>query len=165
MPPPGVGRILGAKEVVDVSTSREILGFESLADEPFVSITTFRRDGTEASTPVWFVSDDLRRHIFVATGAGTWKVRRIRRNPHVRVAACTARGKVRGRALDGIASLVDEEALVRRLQAEKYGWQRWLIEKAYDLSTWLTRKPAGESVFIEIVPRNEVVALPDRRAA
>jgi PPOX class probable F420-dependent enzyme len=158
------GLRLSAKEVFPMSTPDES-GFERLADEPFVSITTFRKDGTEASTPVWFVSDDLRQRIFVATGAETWKVRRIRRNPHVRVAACTARGKVTAEPIDGTARLVDEEALVRRLQAEKYGWQRWLIEKANAVMTWLRRKPTDEAVYLEIVPRAEVAVPSERRAA
>ena len=106
-----------------MSTILDSPGFSSLEGKPYLSITTFRRDGTEASTPVWFVSDDLRRRILVATGATTWKVRRIRRDPHVRVAACTSRGKVTGGSIDGVARLVHEESLVRRLQREKYGWQ------------------------------------------
>jgi PPOX class probable F420-dependent enzyme len=135
-------------------------GFSGLAGKKYLSITTFRRDGSEASTPVWFVSDDIERRLFVATGADTWKVRRIARNPHVRVAACTASGKVTGDSIDGIARFVDEGDLVRRLQSEKYGWQKWLIEKAYVLSAKLMRKPTGESVYVEIVPRrhDEIVA-------
>ena len=41
----------------------------SLADERYVSITTFRRDGSPASTPVWVVSDDPHR-LLVAQGSG-----------------------------------------------------------------------------------------------
>jgi len=58
----------------------------ALAGEKYIRLTTYRKDGTEASTPVWVVSDDGRR-LLVWTGAGTWKVRRIRRDPRVRVAA------------------------------------------------------------------------------
>lgn len=42
---------------------------------------------------------------------------------------------------------------MRRLQTEKYGWQKWLIEKAYVLSTRVMRRPSGESVYLEIAPR------------
>jgi PPOX class probable F420-dependent enzyme len=121
----------------------------SLADERYISITTFRRDGAPASTPVWVVSDDPQR-LLVATGAGTWKVRRIKRDPHVRVAGCNARGKVHGEAVDAVALLVDEEPLVRRLQYEKYGWQKRLLESVYDLVRRVTRKPRPEEAFIEI---------------
>lgn len=135
--------------------------FTSLGGARYVSITTFRRDGTEASTPVWFVSDDLHRRVFVATGADTWKVRRIRLNPHVRITPCTASGRPTGEPIEARARIADEEALVRELQAEKYGWQTWLIERAYILSMRLRRKPTGESVYLEIVPRrhDELVVL------
>jgi uncharacterized protein len=151
--------------VVDVTTSEEALGFASLEGERYLSITTFRPDGSAASTPVWFVSDDLHRRLLVATGATTWKVRRIRANPHVRVAACTGRGKVTGAPIEGVARFVEEEELVRRLQATKYGWQKALIEKAYALTRWITRKPPEEAVFIEIAPRMELTQLPEARAA
>jgi len=151
---------LAAKEVSDMAVQTEPKGFSALAGARYLSITTFRRDGSQVSTPVWFVSDDLGRRLFVATGADTWKVRRIRRNPHVRVAACTGGGKVIGDPIDGVALIVDEGALVRRLQTEKYGWQKWLIEKAYVLSMKVVRRPTGESVYLEIVPRrhDEIVA-------
>jgi len=135
----------------------------SLATERYVSITTFRRDGSPASTPVWVVSDDPRR-LIVATGADTWKVRRIRRNPHVRVAGCNARGWIHGGAIDGVARLVDEEPLVRRLQVEKYGWQKRLIEASYELVRRLRRKPREESVFIEIVAAPQAVVATTRAA-
>ena len=142
-----------------MATSTEPLAFPTLEGERYLSITTFRRDGTSATTPVWFVSDDPRRRVLVATGAATWKVGRIRRNPHVRIAPCTARGKPTGVPMDGVARFVHEGELVRTLQAEKYGWQKWLIEKAYVLSMKMMRRPTGDSVYLEIVPRrhDEVV--------
>ena len=146
-------------------TTMEPTGFSELEGESFLSITTFRRDGTQATTPVWFVSDDLRKRLFVATGAKTWKVRRVRRDPRVRVAPCTARGKVTGEPIDGIAQIVDDGPLVRRLQAEKYGWQKWLIENAYRLSRAVLRRPAEESVYLEIVPLSKVRDVPAARAA
>jgi uncharacterized protein len=133
-----------------------------LAGERYVCITTFRRDGSEASTPVWVVSDDPHR-LLVATGADTWKVRRIKRNAHVRVAGCTARGKVHGETIDGKARLVNQEELVRRLQYEKYGLQKRIIEGTYRLYLRLTGKERAPEAFIEITPREELVET--RRAA
>jgi PPOX class probable F420-dependent enzyme len=121
----------------------------ALADERYVSITTFRRDGTPVSTPVWVVSDDPHR-LLVATGAGTWKIKRIKKDPHVRVAGCSARGKVHGEAVDGVARLVDERPLVRHLQHEKYGWQMRLIEAGSNLWLRVTRRARPEEAFIEI---------------
>jgi len=128
--------------------------FARLADERYISITTFRRDGSPASTPVWVVSDDHRR-LLVATGAETWKVRRIKSNPRVRVAACNARGKAHGASVNGVARLVDEEELVRRLQRDKYGWQMRLLERLNGLVRRITRKDPPEAAFIEIVAAPE----------
>jgi PPOX class probable F420-dependent enzyme len=56
----------------------------------YLSITSFRRDGTGKATPVWFVQEDGR--LLVETDAGSFKVQRIRRNPSV-----TNATRVRGR--------------------------------------------------------------------
>ena len=61
------------------------MSVSSLARERYISLTTRKRDGTTASTPVWVVSDDGRR-LLVWTGASTWKAKRIRRDPRVLVA-------------------------------------------------------------------------------
>ena len=67
----------------------------ALAEEPFVSITTFKRDGTPVSVPVWCAADN--GSLLVFSEADSWKVKRIRRDPHVRLAPCSARGTPRGR--------------------------------------------------------------------
>jgi uncharacterized protein len=144
-------RTIGLEEVFHMSTlTKDEQALGTLANERYVSITTFRRDGSAASTPVWVVSDDPHR-LLMATGAETFKVRRIRENPHVRVTGCNARGTAHGGTVDGLARLVEEEQLVRRLQLEKYGWQKRLIELAYEVVRRIRRKPREQAVFIEIV--------------
>ena len=115
----------------------------SLAGERYISLTTFKRDGSAVSTPVWVVSDDGRR-LLVWTGAGTWKAKRIRRDPHVLVAASTMRGRERGQRLEGSARIVDGidvKALIRK----KYGWQMRLLERF--------SRGGDSSVTIEIADR------------
>jgi PPOX class probable F420-dependent enzyme len=51
----------------------------ALAKEPFVSITTFKRDGTPVSVPVWCAADN--GTLLVFSEADSWKVKRIRRDP------------------------------------------------------------------------------------
>jgi uncharacterized protein len=113
-----------------------------LAEARYISLTTRRRDGSLASTPVWVVSDDGRR-LLVWTGGSTWKAKRIRRDPRVLVAAASFRGRERGPRIEGRASFVDDvdiHALVRR----KYGWQKRLLER-------LNRGKPDHSVTIAIV--------------
>jgi len=66
----------------------------ALADEKFISLTTFRRDGTAVPTPMWFALDGERILVWTSPTAG--KAKRIRNNPHVTVAPCTVRGNVTG---------------------------------------------------------------------
>ena len=123
----------------------------NLADARYVSLTTFKKDGTEASTPVWIVGDDGR--LLVWTGANTWKAKRIRRDPHVRVTPCTMSGKLRGEPVDAEASILEDTELVRRLLARKYPLG-WPATRALNLATRLvTRKPPGPTVTLEIRPR------------
>jgi PPOX class probable F420-dependent enzyme len=63
-----------------------------LGDEPFVDLVSFRADGTAAHTPVW-VSGDGRR-LFISTFGDSWKIRRMRANPLVGVAACDGPGSL-----------------------------------------------------------------------
>lgn len=113
-----------------------------LAGARYISITTRRRDGSLASTPVWVVSDDGRR-LLVWTHASTWKVKRIRRDPRVLVAKSNYRGRERSPRLQGRAQLVDDVD-VHRLIREKYGWQKRLLEL-------LSRGKPDTSVTIAIV--------------
>jgi PPOX class probable F420-dependent enzyme len=119
--------------------------YTSLADlggARYINLTTRRRDGSLASTPVWVVSDDGRR-LLVWTHASTWKVKRIRRDPRVLAAKSNYRGRERGPRLEGRARIVDDvdvQALIR----EKYGWQKWLLEL-------LSRDKPDTSVTIAIV--------------
>ena len=77
----------------------------SLAGERYISLTTFKRDGTPVSAPVWVTSDDGRR-LLVWSGAQTWKVRRLRRDPRVLVAAASFRGVERGARIAGRARVL-----------------------------------------------------------
>jgi uncharacterized protein len=113
----------------------------NLAVERYINLTTFRKDGSEASTPVWVVSDDGAR-LLVWTGGQTWKAKRIRRDPRVLVARSTMRGRERGDRIEGRARIVeglDVKALIRK----KYGWQMRLLE--------LASRGEDASVAIEIV--------------
>ena len=109
----------------------------ALAKEPFVSLTTFRRDGTPVSVPVWCAADNGMLVVF--SEADSWKVKRIRHDPHVRLAPCSARGKPRAPVVDADASLVEETTKVEGLLARKYGWA-WRGYRALMLLTAVVRR-------------------------
>ena len=94
---------------------------ENLADEQFVLLTTFRRDGRAVPTPVWVVPLDGGLGIWTPGASG--KVKRIRRSGAVTLAPCDRRGAPLGDAVPGTARLLDE-AGTRRVRAAvrtKYG--------------------------------------------
>jgi len=99
----------------------------------YLSLTSFRRDGSGVATPVWFVADN--GQLVVQTDADSYKVKRIRRDPHVRIAVCDARGRLRGEAVDGEARLLpdSERERVERLLAPKYRVDRFTVYPLYRL--------------------------------
>jgi hypothetical protein len=126
----------------------------ALVTERHISLTTFKRDGTTASTPVWVVSDDGRR-LLVWSAADTWKVKRIRRDPRVLVAASDARGNVRGESVEGSARLLGPAAgeLVQPLLRRKYGLLKRGLDGLNSMLRVLSRRPKSPPEYIEIVPR------------
>ncbi|MEV0413714.1 PPOX class F420-dependent oxidoreductase [Streptomyces sp. NPDC050448] len=103
---------------------------DELDQGKYVSLTTFRKDGTPVATPVWAVADG--GELYVWTRSDSWKVKRIRNNGRVTVGPCDVRGRVAEGApvLEGEARLLDEAGLkrVRKLMLRKYTWQFWALD-------------------------------------
>jgi PPOX class probable F420-dependent enzyme len=96
----------------------------ALADEKYLLLTTFRRDGTPVATPVWSVSLD-NGSVGFWTSSGSGKAKRLTHTPRVTVQPCDSRGRVRAgtEPIDATAQLVtgeDLEAIRARIVA-KYG--------------------------------------------
>ncbi|MEV5607429.1 PPOX class F420-dependent oxidoreductase [Streptomyces sp. NPDC052225] len=89
----------------------------------YISLTTYRKNGTAVATPVWHVVRD-EHELLVVTNADSWKVRRIRANGAVTVTACDLRGRTAPDAatVPGTARLLDEAGTetVRTLIAKRY---------------------------------------------
>jgi uncharacterized protein len=121
-----------------------------LADEKYLSLTTYRRDGSPVSTPVWFVAD--RGRLLVWTSAGSWKARRLRCDARVRIAACDFRGNVHGSEWHATARFLPahEGPRVQRLLRKKYPVARRLLSWFNSLTARLSRAPHAESAYLEI---------------
>ncbi len=126
-------------------------GLSTLADARYLSLTTYKRDGTAVATPVWVTSDDGKR-LLVWTAADAWKTKRIRRDSHVRVAACGSRGAVHGPSFDGEAKILDDTELVSDLILRKYGLQARAIRLYGSIVRRLRRQETAPSVTITIEP-------------
>jgi PPOX class probable F420-dependent enzyme len=89
-------------------------------------LTTFRKDGTPVATPVWFVINDGELHTTTLESAG--KLKRIRNNARVTVAACTVRGTPIGPTFSADARILPLDASRRAVKAvdKRYAWGRVL---------------------------------------
>jgi uncharacterized protein len=118
---------------------------DRLGAEKYVSVVTFRRDGTPVATPVWVVRDGDALVIWTAAGSG--KVKRIRNNPEVTVTPCDLRGHLSGEPVAGRAEPMSPEDTerVRGLLIKKYGVVGWLTVKGSKL-----RRGSAGSVGVRI---------------
>lgn len=119
--------------------------FAALAEQRYAVLTTFRRTGVPVATTVWLLGRGGK--IYVSSPAYTGKVKRVRNDPRVQLAASDAKGTALGPPVEGRARILDpatgeefDQALRRR-----YGWQKRLL----DLFFRLRRK---EQVILEISP-------------
>ncbi|MFI0986652.1 PPOX class F420-dependent oxidoreductase [Streptomyces exfoliatus] len=103
---------------------------EELRRGRYVSLTTYRKNGTGVATPVWYAVDGA--ELYAWTRTDSWKVKRLRNDPRVEAAVCDLRGNVaegaerftgEGRLVEG-----DELRRIRRLLSRKYTWQFWLTD-------------------------------------
>jgi len=96
----------------------------ALDREAYLSLATFRKTGVAVATPVWFALAGDRFYVFTEARSG--KVKRLRNDPRIRVAACNVRGRVQGAWAEGRAHRVDDPAAVETAYTalrRKYGWQ------------------------------------------
>ncbi len=96
------------------------------AGHKYLNLETYRRDGTPVLTPVWFAEEKGVFYIYSLADAG--KIKRMRRNPRVRIAPCSFRGDLLGTWVEGKARLLEGAEADRgdELLDKKYGWQRKL---------------------------------------
>jgi uncharacterized protein len=127
----------------------------ALADERFISLTTFRRSGEPVSTPVW-VSRGAEA-IVVLTPAGSGKVSRLRHDPRVEMRPCGRFGKVPegARPVPGIATLREEPDQVERSRASirsAYPIESRLVLGIERLAERLRGRPRTTRLGVYITP-------------
>jgi PPOX class probable F420-dependent enzyme len=107
----------------------------------YLSLATFRREGAEVRTPVWFAAAGGKLYVFTAGDSG--KVKRLRRSSRARVAPSDVRGRVREGWRDATARLTTDPAAIDRAWAAlraKYGWPMRLADLLARLSGRLPRR-------------------------
>ena len=114
------------------------------ADQAYISLETFKKNGTGVKTPIWFVLHE--NAFYVYTEADSWKVKRIRNNPRVRVAVCSVRGTVKGPWLDGTASLVEGD---ERFAANEKLDRKYFMKKILNFLSRLNRQHQRAMIKIQ----------------
>lgn len=101
----------------------------TLNEASYLSLGTFRKNGIEVRTPVWFAASGDTLYLFSNGAAG--KVKRLRNSPRARVAPCDVKGKILGDWSDAEGRLLDNEVdnkLAHQALRNRYGWQMALLD-------------------------------------
>ncbi len=101
----------------------------TIGDERYINLESFKRDGSGVKTPVWCAPCDGKVVVFSA--ADSFKVKRVRRNPRIRVAKCDVRGKVLGPWQEAVCAIVEDAERQKRAYAalrSKYGIQMRVLD-------------------------------------
>jgi PPOX class probable F420-dependent enzyme len=111
----------------------------------YLSLATFKKDGSAVETPMWFVGVGDKLYMF--TDGTSYKVKRLRRDQRASIAPCTANGSVTGGWTDRKARIVDDPATARRVYSAltaKYGWQMRLLNLGSTLAGRIGRREVIE---------------------
>jgi PPOX class probable F420-dependent enzyme len=96
---------------------------DTLGAAKYISLTTYRKDGTTVATPVWLIRDDSA--LRVVTDPNSGKAKRLRNDSSVLISPCDMRGRVKDGAITvaGSAQFQDEAETKRTLEliSKRYG--------------------------------------------
>jgi len=99
------------------------------ANQNYLNLETFRKNGEAVRTPVWFVQDG--DTLYVRTVNASGKVKRIRNNGSVKIMPCGRSGEPLGEWVTAQGSEMTDTAtagLVQKLLVEKYAEQVAMFE-------------------------------------
>jgi hypothetical protein len=124
---------------------------DTIARSPYVSLVTYRKNGTPVATPVWAVADG--EELLVWTRDDSWKVKRLRKDTRVTVTPCDVRGRTTegAQTAEGTARLLEDAAglgRVRKAMAGKYGLRFRLMDTGGALLRRGKRPHVGISVTL-----------------
>lgn len=124
----------------------------AIHNEPTVLLTSFKRDGDGVGTPVWIAPLGDGTSGFT-TPTGSWKVKRIRREPRVTVQACDVRGTPTpgSEPVEMHATVHDDAPTMARVRgaiAAKYGIQHRLVGLAERVAGFVRHRRVERYVIV-----------------
>ena len=111
------------------------MSFVGFAGQKYLNLETFKKNGDGVKTPVWFAADPSASldsgaaKIYAYTIGVSGKVKRVRNNPHVKIAPCNMSGKVLGEWVEARAEIISGEEAVRGmhlLNKKYFPWKQLL---------------------------------------
>lgn len=113
-----------------VANTQEKRHFALLDGHQYMNLTTYRKNGTEVSRPVWFAEQDGVLYFISVENSG--KVKHIRNNPDVFVSPCDATGNPLSDERAPGTAMIHEKgdpiaATANRALNQKYGIQKYLF--------------------------------------
>jgi PPOX class probable F420-dependent enzyme len=124
------------------------MSIEQFEQQQYINLETFRKSGEGVKTPVWFAMEE--GILYTRTMANSWKIKRLNRDPRIKVTPSDARGEPLGTWVDGRAYEIndsDKADHVNALMNKKYG----LFKRGFDLMG-IFRGRQMTAVRIEIEP-------------
>lgn len=106
------------------------MSIKEFEKQKYINLETFRKNGEGVKTPVWFVEEDT--VLYTRTIYDSWKVKRLKRNPQIKVVPSDSRGGELGTWQEGEAYVVEDAAIaahINKLFNKKYG----LFKRGFDL--------------------------------
>lgn len=116
-------------------------GVTPLDTASYISLGSYKKDGSIVQTPVWVAPLDGKLVVF--TLRETYKVKRVRNNPKVRVAKCDVRGNILGDWYEGTCRVVEDAEEEKRAYGafrEKYGMMMRLGDVMSTISGRIKRR-------------------------
>ncbi len=131
----------------------------SITEEKYVALTTFRRDGTPVSTPVWIVALDAPHTAGFWTSSGSGKAKRLAHTTRITVQASDSRGRTKdgSSAMEAAAELVSSGPVfdeVKRKIDAKYGFMTKITKLLAKIGGVVKRKriPYGDRCVVITLP-------------
>lgn len=120
--------------------------WQQLAQSRYLNLESYRRDGTPVRTPLWFAAAPDGT-LFIYSRADAFKIKRLRRDPRCRIAACDMRGGVTGPWLEASAAIVADAEAARGMA---------LLDRRY----WPWKQLLGLAARLRPAPRAVVAIRP-----
>lgn len=122
----------------------------SIANEKYVSLTTYRKDGSSSAVPVWIVDAGGGAAAFT-TASTSLKARRLANNAAIKLQPCDMKGRVTD-GTDAVSATATVSPAdfdrVRALVKKKYGMAFHMINAMGRVSSMLGKGPMADAAIM-----------------